>query len=584
MCGIIGYTGNENSIPFVLEGIKSLEYRGYDSFGCAFQGKNNNIEIRKDAGRINKIIDNYSLDKEISNKSIAHTRWATHGGVTKMNSHPMLDCSGKIAVVHNGIIENFKELKESLPNHLFSSETDTEVLPHLIEEEMANGKNFEEAVIAVSEKITGFSSFVVMNADSNNIIAVKSGSPLVLGVRDKGMFVASDVPSFLKYTNKVVYLSDGDVIAINKAGFKILKSNNPTKHKVREVTFSIADIDKGKYKHFMLKEIMEQQSLVSKLVNSDLSYIKNAASLVSLSKRVFLLGSGSSFHIALLTANLFRDLGKDAIAVQPQDLLNYSKTISKEDVFMIISQSGETMDVIESLPIIKDNKKIGIINTEGSTLANVVDYFINVNAGHEKGVAATKTFTMSAILSCLIAMFSAGEEREALNDLNLLNINLYNLFVPSVYKTIKDTALILKKEKDIFFLGRGNDYISAMEAALKMKEITYIHSEAIDSATFKHGPLALISKGTYSVALVSDRFKDREINNLKEIKARNGKIIGIANEKMDVFDVFIRSQPAGIFSFVPQVILSQLLSYYISLSKHIDSDHPRNLAKAVTTK
>jgi glucosamine--fructose-6-phosphate aminotransferase (isomerizing) len=584
MCGIIGYTGNENSIPFVLGGIKSLEYRGYDSFGCAFQGKNNNIEIRKDAGRINKIIENYGLDKEISKKSIAHTRWATNGGVTKMNSHPMLDCSGKIAVVHNGIIENFKELKESLPDHLFSSETDTEVLPHLIEEEMKNGKSFNDAVISVSQRITGFSSFVVMNADSDDIIAVKNGSPLVLGIKDKGVFVASDVPSFLKHTNKVVYLFDGDVISINKEGFKVLKSNNLGKHKIREVTFSVLDIDKGKYKHFMLKEIMEQQSLISKLVNSDLSYLKNVASLISISKRVFLLGSGSSFHVALLTANLFRDLGKDAIAVQPQDLLNYSKTIGKDDVFIIISQSGETMDIIESLPIIKENKKIGIINTEGSTLANASDYFINVNAGHEKGVAATKTFTMSAILTCLIAMFSSGEEKEALNDLNLLNINLYNLFVPSVYKTIKNTASIVKKEKNLFFLGRGNDYISAMEAALKMKEITYIHSEAIDSATFKHGPLALISRGTYSIALVSDRFKDREINNLKEIKARNGKIIGIANEKLDVFDILIRSQPAGIFSFVPQVIISQLLSYYVSLSKHIDPDHPRNLAKAVTTK
>jgi len=584
MCGIIGYNGNENSIPLVLEGIKNLEYRGYDSFGCAFEGKNKNIEVRKDAGRINKIIENYGISNETSNKSIAHTRWATHGGVTKANSHPLLDCSGKIAVVHNGIIENFQELKDGLKNHMFSSETDTEVLPHLIEEEMKSGKSFEDAVISTAGKIRGFSSFVVMNSLTDNIIAVKNGSPLVLGVKDNGVFVSSDVPSFIKHTNKVVYLFDGDVISINKTGFKVLKSNNFGKHKVREVNFSVSDVDKGKYRHFMLKEIMEQQALVSKLVNSDLSYLKNAASAVSLSKNIFLVGSGSSFHVALLAASLFRDLGRDAVAVQPQDLLNYSKIIGKEDIFIIISQSGETMDIIEALPVIKENKKIGIINTEGSTLANSVDYFININAGHEKGVAATKTFTMSAVLSCLIAMFSAGEEKEALNDLNLLNINLFNLFVPSVYSAIKEAASAIKGEKNLFFLGRGSDYISAMEAALKMKEITYIHAEAIDSATFKHGPLALISKGTYSIAFVSDRFKDREINNLKEIKARNGKIIGIANEKLDVFDFLIRSQPAGIFSFVPQIIVSQLLSYYVSIAKHIDPDHPRNLAKAVTTK
>ena len=584
MCGIIGYTGNENSIPLVLEGIKNLEYRGYDSFGCAFHRDSNSIEVRKNVGRINNIIEEYGITNEVSDRSIAHTRWATHGGVTKENSHPLLDCSGKIAVVHNGIIENFQELKDNLHSHAFVSETDTEVLPHLIEQEIKEGKTFEDAVMAAAGKIKGFSSFVAMSADSDSILAVKNGSPLVLGLKENGTFVASDVPSFLKHTNKVVYLFDGDVIAINKSGFKILKTDNPGKHKARDVNFAISDVEKGKYRHFMLKEITEQQKLISSLAESNLSYLNNASSLIAVSRKVYIIGSGSSFHVALLAANLFRDLGKDAIAVQPQDLYNYSKLIASEDIFIIVSQSGETMDIVEALPLIKRNKKIGIINTEESTLSNAVDYFININAGHEKGVAATKTFTMSAILVCLLAMFSFGQEKEAVNDLKLLDINLYNLFVPSVYKIIKETSAAIKNEKDMFFLGRGNDYIAAMEAALKMKEVTYIHSEAIDSATFKHGPLALVSKGVYSIAIVSERFKDREINNLKEVKARNGKIIGLANEKLDVFDVFIRSQPAGIFSFVPQIIISQLLAYYVSLAKHIDPDHPRNLAKAVTTK
>lgn len=584
MCGIIGYNGKGNSIPLILEGIKNLEYRGYDSFGCAFQSKSNGIEIRKNAGRISKIIEDYGIDKEVSSKGIAHTRWATHGGVTRENAHPLMDCSGKIAVAHNGIIENFAELKNGLSSHKFVSGTDTEVLPHSIEDEMANGKSFEEAVISTADRIKGFSSFVAMNSNSDNIIAVKNGSPLVLGVKDNGVFVSSDVPSFLRHTKKVVYLFDGDVIAIGRNGFKVLKSRHMGKHKVREVNFSATESGKGKYRHFMLKEIAEQQKLVSALAESDLSYLKAPAAAVAASKKIYLVGSGTSFNVAQLTANIFRDIGKEALAVQPQDIYNYSKVIRKDDTFFIISQSGETMDIIEALPLIKENKKIGIINTEGSTLAGAVDYLVNVNAGHEKGVAATKTFTMSAILSFLIAMFSAGEEKEAVDDLNLLSINIYNLFVPSVYAAVKNAAAKLKKEKNLFFLGRGNDYISAMEAALKMKEITYIHSEAIDSATFKHGPLALISRDVYSVALVSERFKDKEINNLKEVKARDGKIIGIANENMDVFDAFIRSQPAGIFSFIPQVIISQMLAYYISVSKRIDPDHPRNLAKAVTTK
>ena len=583
MCGIIGYTGEENSIPFVLEGIRNLEYRGYDSFGCAIK-KNKNITVLKDIGRINKIISDYGLEEVSADASIAHTRWATNGGVTKENAHPLVDCSGKIAVVHNGIIENFKELKDEVLSHSFVSETDTEVLPHLIEEEMKKGRSFEDSVVEVSSKIKGFSSFVAMDSENDDIVAVKSGSPLVLGISEKGVFVSSDVPSFLRHTNKVVYLFDGDVISINKEGFKVLKTQNHGMHKIREVNFSLKDIEKGKYKHFMLKEIMEQQGLISKLAASDLSYLKTPASILSLARNVYIVGSGSSFHIALMTANIMRDFGRNAIAIQPQDIYNYSKIINNEDVFIIISQSGETMDIIESLPLIKDNKKIGIINTEGSTLSNSVDYFLNVNAGHEKGVAATKTFVLSALMSILLVMFSLGQETEAINDLKLLDISLYNVFVPSVYTAIKEVSSKIKKENSIFFLGRGIDYISAMEAALKMKEITYIHAEAIDSATFKHGPLALISRNAYSVALVSDRFKDLEMNNLKEIKARNGKIIGISNQKLDVFDMFIRSQPAGIFSFVPHIIISQLLAYYVSVAKRIDPDHPRNLAKAVTTK
>lgn len=583
MCGIIGYTGEENSVPFVLEGIKNLEYRGYDSFGCALKN-GNNIKIMKGAGRINKVVSDQDISSQIAEMSIAHTRWATNGSVTSENAHPLVDCSGKIAVAHNGIIENFKELRDTLNSHSFVSETDTEVLPHMIEDEMANGKSFEDAVVSTAGKTKGFSSFIAMHSDNDSILAVKNGSPLVLGIKKNGTFVSSDVPSFLKHTNKVVYLFDGDVISVNKTGFKILKTLNPGKHKTREVKFSYNDIDKGDYKHFMLKEIMEQKDLISSLSSSDLSYLKDPAYLLSTAKKVYIVGSGSSFHVALITANLMRDFGRDATAIQPQDMYNYAKLITKDDVFILVSQSGETMDIIESLPLIKGNKKIGIINTEGSTLANSVDYFINVNAGHEKSVVATKTFTMSAIMAFLLAMFSVGQETEVVNDLKLLDINLYNVYVPSVYKVIKDSAAKIKKEKTLFFLGRGNDYVSALESALKMKEITYIHSEAIDSATFKHGPLALISKGTYSIALVSNRFKDLEINNLKEIKARNGKIIGISDENLDVFDVFIRSQPAGIFSFVPQAIISQMLAYYVSITKRIDPDHPRNLAKAVTTK
>ncbi len=584
MCGIIGYTGDDDAIPYLIDGIKNLEYRGYDSFGCAFELKGA-IEVRKDAGKIEDVLSRYGISQFSAPKAIFHTRWATHGSVKKENAHPLLDCTGMIAVVHNGIIENWAELKSSLGSHRFVSDTDTEVLAHMVEDEMRAGNSLSDAVKNVFGRIKGSSSFLVMNQRTEELVAVKKGSPLVLGLGKHGTFISSDVPSFIAYTNKVVYLYDGDLVSIWKNKYEIdnLLDKNVT-HKVAKVNLTVKDAEKGSHSHFMIKEIMEQPGLIKKLTAGGFGEVEKAAGLVKNARTTYLVGAGTSFHVARLGTRILREFGIVSVPIQGQDITTFGKVIKPDDVFVIISQSGETADLINALPMMKNNKKIGIMNSEESTLAKAVDILIPIGAGPEKAVAATKSFTLSSIYMCLLAAFAAGEKNKALHDLNLLDINLYNQLVPSVYSTIEKAAYRLKRMESVYFLGRDYDFIIALEAALKLKEISYIHAEAIDAATFKHGPLALVSDNTYLVAVVSDKSYDQTIYNLEEIKARSGKIIGISNRNAKAFDVFIRTQDAGMFSFVMQTIILQLLAYRISVLRGLDPDRPKNLAKSVTVK
>ncbi len=582
MCGIIGYNGSDDAIPYLLDGIKNLEYRGYDSFGCAMQSGDNLI-IKKDVGMVDDVIKKYRLYDLSSNKAVFHTRWATHGGVEQKNAHPIPDCSGRLAVAHNGIIENWAELKNELSGHEIKSDTDTEVLSHLIEDRLDAGDDLKSAVKATFERISGASSFIVIDTKTDDLIGVKKGSPLVLGLADNGNFISSDVPSFIKYTNKVIYLYDGDMVSVGKKGYDIvnLMGKNHS-HEISTPNFSVKDIDKGDYEHFMLKEIMEQPRLINALKEKSFSEIDPAVNAIKGAGSIYIVGAGTSFHVALLGARVFRENGMSAIPLQGQDLPSYKNAISNKDIFIIISQSGETADIINSLPIIKGNTKIGIINNEESTLAKEVNIVIPLKAGPEKAVAATKTFTLSAFYTVFLAMAAAGKKEMAMNDINLLDLNLYNLFVPSVIDAVDSIAETLKNLESIFLLGRDYDYIVALEGALKFKEITYIHAEAVDASTFKHGPLALISDKAYAIGLVSEAVKSSTLSNLQEVKARKGNIIGIADSNSELFDMFIRVPEGGIFNFIPQVMILQLLSYKTAVLKGIDMDHPRNLAKTVT--
>jgi glucosamine--fructose-6-phosphate aminotransferase (isomerizing) len=582
MCGIIAYNGSDDAIPYLLDGIKNLEYRGYDSFGCALES-DGGLTIKKDIGRIDDVINEYKLRDLSSKKAVFHTRWATHGGVEQKNAHPISDCTGRLAVAHNGIIENWTDLRDELSGHIIKSDTDTEVLAHIIENRLNAGDDLTSAVKFTFERINGSSSFVVIDTKTDNLVGVKKGSPLVLGLADKGNFISSDVPSFIKYTNKVVYLYDGDMVSVGKKDYEIVNlMGKDHTHDIATANLSSKDIDKGDYEHFMLKEIMEQPNLIKNLKDKEFKEVDEAAAVIRGASSVYIIGAGTSFHVARLGARVFRENGINAIPVQGHDLPSYKKVISDKDVFIIISQSGETADIINSMHIIKNNKKIGIINNEGSTLAKEVGIFIPVGAGPEKAVAATKTFTLSSFYIVLVAMAAVGKKDLAVNDINLLNVNLYNLFVPSVIDAVNAVAGKIKDLESIFLLGRDLDYVLALEGALKFKETTYIHAEAVDASTFKHGPLALISDKAYAISLVSEPLRTSMLSNLHEVKARRGNVIGISDTNSELFDMFIRTPEGGMFSFISQAIILQLLSYKTAVLKGIDMDHPRNLAKTVT--
>ncbi|MEM3431583.1 MAG: glutamine--fructose-6-phosphate transaminase (isomerizing) [Candidatus Micrarchaeia archaeon] len=582
MCGIIGYAGHDNAIPYLLEGIKNLEYRGYDSFGIGFiqDGK---IVIKKDVESIENVISKYNISDYVSNIGIAHTRWATHGRIEQRNAHPISDCKNDIAVVHNGTIENFEDMKLALKAHTFVSDTDTEVIAHAVEEELQNHNTLFDSVYHIFHKIKGASSFAVLSSKDNKIIAAKNGTPLVFGIGKNGYFVASDIPSFLKYTNKVIYLTDGDIVMFDKEHYEIKNAlNKEIKHTINIVTFNVKEADKGKFDHFMEKEIYDEFELWSKFESYDTSNLKEAITLINDARKVYITGAGTSFYASVAGAMLLRDNGIDAYAIAPYEIENFAKIIKKEDLFIIVSQSGETYDIINELPIIKENKKIGIINVEGSTLSRAVDLYINMECGTEKAVAATKsmmsTLMIFKILSCLIA------DTDYIKDLKLLNLEKFNVLVPSIQKLLDDLASKLAVEESIYFTGRDYSYIIALEGALKMKEISYIHAEAINLASIKHGPLALIEKGTKVITLINPDTEQLALNNIEELKARGAYIIGIYQRPLKQFDMFIRTVNAGIFSFAPELLIVQLLAYKVAVKKGFNPDKPRNLAKSVTVK
>lgn len=599
MCGIFGYLGkSDNAAQIVLEGLKTLEYRGYDSWGIAVsklkvKGQSQKLIVEKHVGKIGQARVN--LPK--SNIGIGHTRWATHGGVTLVNAHPQLDCTGKIAVVHNGIVENYLELKQSLlKKHLLSSQTDTEVIPHLIEEELKiqrveqsklGVEPLKEAVRRVFLKLSGLNAIVVANG--NEIVAAKNGSPLVLGLGDGGNFIASDAAALLPHTKKVIFLSDNQMVSIKSQKVELfhLESGKKISPKTETLNWKVKEAKLGKFPHFMLKEIYEQPQIVRNIAQNYTEEITKLAKLINDAKGIFFIGTGTAYNACLCGTYLFSEIAKKHVNCVVGSEFNYlADFINDRSLVIALSQSGETIDVVEPLKAAKKRgaKIAALVNNVGSTIWQISDYKIPLDAGPEIAVASTKAYIAKLSILLLTTFVLIGKLNEGRKILNKAADEVERLIFEesdNLSKIAKDLA----KHEHIFTIGRGLSYQSALEAALKMKEVSYIHTEGLAGGELKHGPIALISEGTPCIVFAPmDTTYDAIISNATEIKTRGGYIIGISPKNHPVFDRWIRVADVGVASIIPNVIPSQLLGYFLALEKGFDPDKPRNLAKSVTVK
>lgn len=604
MCGIVGYIGSRNATDVLIKGLEKLEYRGYDSAGIAVL-KDNGLEFRKHKGRLSVLRDSLEKDMLESTIGIGHTRWATHGEPSDLNAHPHLNTNNTIAVVHNGIIENYLPLKEELidKGYLFKSDTDTEVVSHLIDYHY-NG-NLIETVQKVVSILEG--SYALGIIDSNNpdmILAVRKDSPLVVGVGEGENFIASDIPAILNYTRKVYLLENNDMAILKRDGVEIRKTDGTKVHReIFNVNWDVESAEKGGYDHFMIKEIHEQpkaiRDTISPRINKkdiiDITDISLDKEYIRKINKIYMVSCGTAYHASLVGKALIERYAKIPVIAEVASEFRYGNPFIDENTLMIVvSQSGETADTLAALRLAKDKnaKVLGVTNVVGSSISRESDYSFYTWAGPEIAVASTKAYTSQLAALTLIALDMAVK-RGAIEDTLEIVKELKGLpeKVEEILKDvnkIKEMAKDVSKAEDIFFIGRGLDYYVAMEGSLKLKEISYIHSEAMAAGELKHGTLALIDKGTPVIALATqDRLYDKMLSNIKEVKARGAYVIGVAKKSNKEIEKIVDSlvyipEVTDDLSATLAVVPLQILAYYVALNRGCDIDKPRNLAKSVT--
>lgn len=590
MCGIIGYIGKNEAAPIVLDGLKKLEYRGYDSVGIALKD-NNNIIIKKGIGKIDEFASGLNLESLKGNIGMGHSRWATHGKVTEENSHPHLSNNGKIAVVHNGIIENYQEQKKFLEskNYKFISETDTEVIPNTIQYHMERGYDFIEACKHALNHIEGSYAIVIMNRDEDRIVAVRKESPLVLGVGNGEYFIASDIPAFIEYTKNVVFLNEKEMLILSKDEYKIfdLKTNLYVDEPVQSIEWNIEQAKKGNFDHFMLKEISEQAETINKAISQDEKIIKEVAEKIKKAKGVYFVGCGTAFHACLSAMYKFSNIAKRHVNVAlGSEFPNYIDFLTPESLVIAVSQSGETADTLSAIRAAKEKgaKVISVVNAIGSSLARESDYTLLQRAGPEISVLSTKSYTSQLAILTLLTYALVDKYEEGKAKLKELINYIYYLTSLNTRKHIQLLADKLRYAHHLYLIGRGLQYPTAMEAALKIKEVSYIHAEAYAGGELKHGTIALIEHGTPCIVFTSEKNEKETISNAMELKARGAYIIGVGPKKNEVFDFFIKVREAEEMNSICQIIPIQILAYQLALLRGCDPDKPRNLAKSVTVK
>ncbi|HPE29289.1 MAG TPA: glutamine--fructose-6-phosphate transaminase (isomerizing) [Candidatus Mcinerneyibacteriales bacterium] len=610
MCGIVGYTGSKNAVPILLDGLKRLEYRGYDSAGIAILGEND-IIIDKVAGKVDMLSRKIEKKHYDSGTGIAHTRWATHGAPNDINAHPHLDCSGKLAVVHNGVIENYRSLKIYLEKkgHQFYTETDTEVLAHLFEE-YYKGDLFE-AVREALLNVEGTYGIAVIEKDNpGRIIAARLGSPLVVAKGEAGeYFVASDVAAIVRFTKDVIFLEEGEIVAVDaREGIKLadIKDNRQKKVEVHTIDMDLTEIEKNGYSHFMLKEIHEQASTILNAIRGRLDAENGDAILQGLAdykdffrgvNRIILTACGTSWHAALIGEYLIENIAGIPVEVEYASEFRYRNPIIEEKTALfVISQSGETADTLAALREAKRKgaRVFGICNVVGSTIARETDAGVYIHAGPEIGVASTKAFTSQVMVLVLIALYlgrrrdySLSQGKSMVREIQALPEKITELLQHE--EDVKKVAAYFRKAENALFLGRHINYPVALEGALKLKEISYIHAEGYPAAEMKHGPIALIDENMPCVVLANDDdiMYEKVITNIQEVKARNGKVVAIAtkgNKKIRELVDDVLYVPFTVQALTPIInaIPLQLLAYFTAVERGCDVDQPRNLAKSVT--
>ncbi len=601
MCGIFGYIGTKKTAPsIVLTGLKTLEYRGYDSWGVAVvpeASADSRIAVKKKAGKIGKATVS---DLPEGALAFGHTRWATHGGVTDKNAHPHLDCTKTIAIIHNGIVENHEALRERLTKqgHVFVSETDTEVIAHLVEEYLKKfsvlprdaAPAFSKAVQATFNELEGLNALIVINTSANEMVAARNGSPLVVGFGDGENFLASDPVALLPHTKQVHFLEDDQMVVVTKDNIHIFdaRTGERIRPKKQLLTWTADEAEKGKYPYFMLKEIHEQPGLLTEIAAESTNQAIEMAKVLEKASRIYLVGSGTSGYAAQAGSYYFATVAKKITNwSSPTEMHHHIDILPKDSVMLFLSQSGETMDLLDVVKHAKANhaKVLSLVNVVNSSLWRTSDMALPIGAGPEKGVASTKAFTATVAQLLLMAYAMRNDIRTGQSLVAQAAKACREVLKSESVTKIQEVARSLKSSEHLFVVGRGISYSTVLECALKIKEISYIHAEGISAGELKHGPLALITKSaTCIVYAPNDVHHATAIANAMEMKARGARIIGISPVREEVFDEYIPVPDVGEVTIIPNVVIGQLLAYYLTIERGFDPDMPRNLAKSVTVK
>lgn len=618
MCGIVGYIGNRTARPIILAGLKRLEYRGYDSAGIATieqvgakgSPEEDNLVILKKAGKVTVLEELLRHSASTATIGIGHTRWATHGAPSDVNSHPHTDQSGNIALLHNGIIENYTSIKKTLieRGHTFKSETDTEVLAHLVGEFYSKDTNLTEAVrLALNEVVGAYGVCVLAKDSPGEIVCARKGSPILIGVGDNENFIASDASAIVAHTRNVIYLSDGEIATVTINGVKTRTIEDVVVNKmVEEITIKLEEIEKGGYEHFMLKEIHEQPSTVrdamrGRMIEDEgttiLGGLRNALPEFRRARRIVISACGTSYHAGLIGKNMLEQLAQIPVDIEYASEFRYrNPVINSDDIMIVISQSGETADTLAAMREgqRKGAKAYGIVNVVGSMIARESDGGVYIHAGPEIGVASTKAFTSQVTVLALLAIMlgrmkglSVVDGKEYIRALTALPDQIATL-LESCEAMVKEIVAEFKDADHFLYLGRGYNYPVALEGALKLKEISYIHAEGYPAAEMKHGPIALIDENMPVVIVApKDDVYEKVVSNIMEVRARGGKLIAIAtegDEEISNIAEHVIYIPNTLPMLIPilSVVPLQLLAYYMATARNTNVDQPRNLAKSVT--